>query len=866
MTPELQQKVETLFRSALGLNAADRSTFLDRACRGDLWLRQKVESRLSVHEQESQLHPHPSPEAATEILNTDNESPVGQSIGHYKILSFLGRGGMAEVYLAYDSSLGRKVALKLLPVSFNSNEDRVKRFVREARSASALNHPNVSVIHEIGETEDGRHFIAMEFIEGITVRRKLLEAPISVDEAIDITLQAASALSAAHNAGVVHRDIKPENIMLRPDGYVKVLDFGLAKLTDRYAVASDNDAPTVPAFNTQSSHLIGTVNYLSPEQARRQSVDERTDIWSLGVVLYEMITRRMPFTGETPSHAIVAILGQEPEPLTRHLDKVPAQLHRIVNRVLQKDRNQRYQTAAELHADLQSLKSELSTGEVKFEKPSLTTILKSRWAIAAAAALIFVVAGLYLFLPRTKTNANLVSMSSVAVLPFTNMSDDPNMEYLSDGITDSLINNLSQLPNLKVIGRSSTFHYKGRQIDASVVGKELGVDSVLSGRIVEREGDLSIYVDLESALDKTHIWGAQYNRKVADLLMIQDEISRNITNKLSLRMSGAIEQRIARRSTENVEAYQLYLKGRWYWNKFTKEGKEQAIQCFQQAIKLDPNYALAYVGLADVYVVDTSIPVRESSQKAKAAAERALTLDDSLGEAHATLGVIKSHYETDWAGSEAEFKRALELNPNYATAHHFYGDMFLALGNFDRALEELEKARELDPLSPLINVDVGLVYFYQRDYDRCIEYSKKVSQRFPDFFPAHSNLAWAYTQKKMYREALEEYQQAYKLSNGHSMVEAMMAYTYAVSGNKDQARKILKKLEKRSVQEHIPPMRFAVMHLGLGEKDQVFEWLERAREELDIFMIYVKISPFFDSVRNEPKFQEFLQRVGLASH
>ena len=313
-------------------------------------------------------------------------------------------------------------------------------------------------------------------------------------------------------------------------------------------------------------------------------------------------------------------------------------------------------------------------------------------------------------------------------------------------------------------------------------------------------------------------------------MVIQDEISHKITENLRLRMSGEDERRLARRPTENVDAYQLYLKGRWYWNKFTKEGKDQAINCFQQAIKLDPNYALAYAGLADVYVVDGSVPLRESYQRAKTAAEKALVLDKSLGEAHATLGLIKTHYDIDWAGGEAEFKRAIELSPNYATAHHYYSDLLLARGNFDKAFQELEKARELDPLSPIINADIGTLYFYQRDYDRCIEYSKRVSQQFPDFFAAHANLAWAYTQKKMYREAIAEYREASKLSNGHTFVQATLAYTYAVSGNQAEARKILKDLETRSAHQHISPMRFVVMHLGLGEKEQVFEWLERAKE------------------------------------
>ncbi|MEO8435901.1 MAG: protein kinase [Pyrinomonadaceae bacterium] len=803
---------------------------------------------------------------AAETLVGDQPPLIGRSIGHYKIISLLGKGGMGEVYLAQDTRLGRKVALKLLPIPLSKDKERLRRFEREARSASALNHPNVCVIHEIGETPEGRRFIAMEYINGVTLRQHLSKGALTLEESIDVALQSASALAAAHEAGVVHRDIKPENLMLRQDGYVKVLDFGLAKLTERYSVSSDSEAHTFPDFDTHSGLMIGTISYLSPEQARREEVDERTDLWSLGVVLYEMLTGSLPFTGATPSHAVVAILEREPTPVTESLPGTPSELDWIITKTMRKDRAHRYQTARELEVDLGNLKDTVSRSSLMTQKSYGRARKKSPYALAATVAVLaLVLVGLYLVIGRSKPVPAATSINSVAVLPFENLSGDANMDYLSDGITDSLINDLSQLPSLKVIGRSSTFPYKGQQADAYAVGQQLGVHSVLTGRIVERNGDLSIFVDLEDARDKSHIWGAQYNRKAADLLLIQHEISHNVTEKLRLRLSGEDKQRLAKRDTENVDAYRLYLKGRFFWNKFTREGKEQATQYFQQAINLDPNYALAYAGLADVYVLDSSVPLRESYQRAKAAAEKALVLDNSLGEAHATLGLIKTHYDTDWAGGEAEFKRAIELNPNYATAHHYYGDMFLARGNFEKAQQEMEKAKELDPLSPAINVDIGLVYFYQRDYDRCIEYSKKVSQRFPDFFPARSNLAWAYTQKKMYREAIAEYQQASTLSKGHTMVRAMMAYTYAVWGKKDEARKILKDLENAAKSRHISPMRFVVMHLGLGDKEKVFQWLQRAKEELDIFLVYVRVSPFFDSVRNEPKFQDIIQSLGLAS-
>jgi eukaryotic-like serine/threonine-protein kinase len=866
-SPEFRRQVEAFYHRALKIDPIERSSFLDQTCGVNSSLREEVESLLSAHDLKT-ARPESAPsEVATEILGRKPTTLIGQSIAHYKILSLLGRGGMGEVYLAYDTKLGRNVALKLLPKSLQADEERLRRFEREARSASVLNHPNICVIHEIGETENGRHFITMEHIEGMTLRQRLKQGPIAINDAVDISRQVATALIAAHKAGVVHRDIKPENIMLRPDGFVKVLDFGLAKLTEKYAFPSDSEAATFPAFDTHSENLIGTVFYLSPEQAKRQPIDERTDIWSLGVVLYEMLVGRLPFSGETPSHAIVAILESEPESLTKSLDLVPSSLDGIVRKALQKDRRRRYRNVVELAEDLETVKQELSIGSFEVAKPPRRKV-NSRFVMSAvgAALLVVTVAGvIYLLTRNRKPEAVSASIGSIAVLPFDNPGGDPELEYLSDGMTESLINSLSQLPNLKVTGRSSAFHYKGVKSDTQQVGSELSVQAIMTGRIIEHDGILTIAVDLEDVSDKHQIWGETYNRRSSDLLVIQDELSHKITEKLRLKMTGAEEQRFAKRPTQNVDAYQLYLKGRWYWNKFTKEGRDQAINSFEQAIKLDPNYALAYSGLAEMYVVDGTVPLRESSQKAKQAAETALALDSSLGEAHATLGFIKTHYETDWMAAEAEFKRAIELNPNYATAHHFYADMLMARGNFDRALQELEKARDLDPLSPIINVDFGLVYFYQRDYDRSIEYLKQIAERFPDFFPAREHLGWAYTQKKMYKEAIAEYQKANLLSRGsNTMVNATLAYTYAVSGKKDEARKILRDLESRSTSQHIPPLRFALVNLALGQKNQVFQWLERARTELDLFLVYIRISPFFDSLRNDPKFQDFIQSVGLA--
>ena len=774
---------------------------------------------------------------------------------------------MGEVYLAYDTKLARNVALKLLPKSLSADEDRLRRFAREARSSSALNHPNVCVIHDIGETNDGRHYIAMEYIEGVTLRNRIKQGPVPLDEALRITEQIAAALETAHKAGVIHRDIKPENIMLRPDGYVKVLDFGLAKLTERYNAPSDSEAATFPGVDTASDRLLGTVNYLSPEQARRQPVDERTDVWSLGVVLYEMLCGRMPFQGETVGHAIVAILEQEPEPLVKSLSTLPATLERIVDKALKKRVTERYPGVRDFTSDLQTLKRELSTGSFETAKSKAKRSPSPHAARAVLAILVVLIAGGVIFiLTRNRQPAaepTPKSISSVAVLPFVNSSNDPNVEYLSDGMTESLINNLSQLPNLKVIGRNSAFRYKGVQPDTQTIAKELNVEAILSGRIIERDGNISIYVDLEDARDKHHIWGEQYNRKTSDLLALQLELAQKITQKLRLKMSGAQEQQLADRSTQNVQAYQLYLKGRWFWNKRTAEAMEQATQYYQQAIDLDPDYALAYSGLADVYVINNTNP-RDSYLRAKAATEKALQADHNLGAAHATLGYIKSHYEKDWPGAEAEFKQAISLSPNYATGHHWYGDHLLIQRKYDLARQALKRAAELEPLSPTINTEIGSVDLYARDYDRAIEHFRNMVAAFPDYFPAHLQLAWAFTQKKMYAEALEEYQKALPLSKGNNIVEATTAYTYAVSGKPAEAMKILKELQTQT-KHRVTPIRYAIIYAGLGDKKKALEWLNRAYDDMDILLVYASVYPFFDSIRNDPEFVELMRKMKLAS-
>ena len=626
-------------------------------------------------------------------------------IGRYEIRSKIGEGGMGEVYLAQDTSLDRKVALKILPGEVAANQDRMLRFVQEAKAASALNHPNIITIYEF-EQIDSMHFLATEFIDGETLRAHIRNAPLKLAEVLDVSAQIAGALSAAHDAGIIHRDIKTDNIMLRPDGIVKVLDFGLAKLNERPSNAIDTEAPTRAAVKTDAGIVMGTAMYMSPEQARGMKVDARTDIFSLGVVLYEMVTGRLPFEGPTSSDVLASILSdKEPQPMARYAREVPAELERIVHKALRKDRLERYQTVRDLLLDLKHLKQELeferklersvspksesapqireqtTTGSVApstFGVTGLTTATKTNRRsfviISAAFLMIAATAGVYLYFARARGGA----ISSVAVLPFANTGNDPNMDYLSDGISEALINSLTELQQLRVIARSTVFRYKGKEIDPQTIGRELNVRALLMGRVRESGDNLNIQVDLVDAETGAQLWGHEYERKSSDVLSVKQAIAQDVTERLRLRLSGDEQRQLTKRDTNSAESFGFYLKGRYYWNKRSAEGIRKAIEQFQQAIDRDPNYALGYVGLADCYLQleqYAGVPASEVVPKARAAVDRALQLDDSLSEAHATSAAINQKL-WHWAEAEEEIKRAISLNPNYPTAHHWYAYYF----------------------------------------------------------------------------------------------------------------------------------------------------------------------------------------------
>ena len=810
-------------------------------------------------------------------------------ISHYRILTKLGAGGMGEVYLAEDTKLNRNVALKILLADVAANEDRMRRFVQEAKSASALNHPNIITIYEIDHV-DSVYFIASEFIDGQTLREHMRNEPRKLGEALDLAVQISSALSAAHAAGIIHRDIKPDNIMLRRDGIVKVLDFGLAKLTERSpSELVDLDAPTRAVVKTDPGVVLGTAVYMSPEQARGLPVDERTDIFSLGVVLYEIMAGCLPFDGKNTTEVLAEIISEhEPPPLARYSREVPAELERIVSKALRKDRDERYQTIKDLVLDVRSLKQELEfEKKLAISKKSetftakldqATTIaasttsgirrspnvieLKRRNILIAAVLTLAAVIGVYLYFGRTRRGA----IDSIAVLPLVNAINNPDTEYLSDGISESLINSLSQLPGVKVIASTSSFRYKGKEVDPREVARTLGVEAILTGRVSQRDDNLLINVELIRAEDKTQIWGEQYDRKATDLLSVQREIAREITSNLRLKLSGAEQGLVTKHYTENTEAYQLYLKGRFYLNKRTGDGTRKGIEYFKQALEKDPNYALGYAGLADAYFLLTTFggtAPQESLPKSKEAAKRALELDESLAEAHASLASVLFFYDRNYPESDKEFRRAIELNPNYATAHHWYGVTYLAkMERFDEAISEMKRALELDPFSIIINADLGNTYINARQYEKAIEQLQKTIEMDQSFYFAHWQLGVAYEAIGSLHDASLEYQKARQL-NDDPWVLALLGHLYAVSGKRAEALRTLEELREISKQRYVSAYSFAIVYAGLGDKDQAFQWLEKSLQDREPRINRIKVDTLIDNLHSDPRFAELVRRLGL---
>ena len=832
------------------------------------------------------------------------ESQLANSIlSHYRIVSKIGAGGMGEVYVAEDTRLNRKAALKLLLPEFVANQDRLRRFELEAKAAAALSHPNIAHIYEVGES-DGNHYIAMEFVDGDTLTKKMHSDRPSLTTLLKYLLQVAEGLSKAHGAGIVHRDLKPDNIMVTRDGYAKILDFGLAKLIEPQSssITSEDAATAVMPAQPMSvaGAVMGTVGYMAPEQAQGKPVDQRSDIFSFGCILYEAATGQRAFEGDSAIDTLHKIIYSTPAPVTDINPALPADLQRIIRRCLAKEPEKRYQTIRDAANDLDDLQREIDVDSIggrtippassTGEDSRATQASNSRYntsnsavqqtSTSSAEYLVSqignhkreVAGGLLVLIALTafgywysikRTEGSSEAISSLAVMPFVNASGNADAEYLSEGMTETLISTLSQLPKLNVKARSTVFRYKGKEINPQTVGKELNVQAILNGRVVQRGDQLTLSLELIDVRTENVLWGEQYNRRSTDLVTLQGEIARDVSGKLKTKLSGAEEQRLAKAYTANSEAYQRYLQGRFYWNRRTAENIKRAIEQFKAAADSDSKYALAYAGLADCYVVSPTyagVRASETLPLARTNAMRAIELDASLGEPHAALGMA-NWYEWRMAEAEVEYKRAIELNPNYATAHHWYSRLLRAVGRSNEAWAEIKRAEELDPLSPVIINNIAEQYIERGDLNSAVSECRRLIDLDPTFWSGHQTLGIALTKLERNVEALAEAQKSIDLAKRSNASLAFLGHVLGRTGKRNEAMGLIKELEEKHAKQQADGRDIAVVYAGLSDKDQAFVWLENAFQYHSFFLSGLRLEPLLASLHSDPRWNDLMRRT-----
>lgn len=851
MTPERWGQIEKLFYSAIELEPDKRSAFLDGACAGDDALRYDLQTLLAAHERPETGFEAIKAEVAADLI-TENKTGrmAGMTLGRYHLISPLGAGGMGEVYRAMDTRLEREVAVKILPAHMADNPEAMRRFEREAKAVAALSHPNILSIHDFGNEQDVRYAV-MELLEGETLRSRILRGALSWRKAVGIGIEIAEGLSAAHAKGITHRDLKPENIFLTSDGRTKILDFGLARVKTPVSDENITSASTVAPI-TEPGIVMGTPGYMSPEQVRGAEVEAPGDIFSFGSVLYEMVTGKRPFAERTVADTMAAILRDDPPELSDSGKNIPPDLEQVIIHCLEKNPAERFQSARDLAFALKTI----SGGSGKSKALPALSLLRSRAAVSIAAGLALLLLALALYLAFRPEKS-----VSIVVLPFT---DGVDTEYISDGITESIINNLSQLPQLRVIARTTAFSYKGRSVNPQQIGKELRVHAVITGKASLRGDSLTVLAEMTDVATGAQTWSERYSLKFSDIFAVQEEITRAISETLRLRLTGEQQQRLTRRYTQSAEAYDLFLQGRYHWNKRTDEEIKKGITYFTRAVAKDPNYALAYVGLADSYIWSANLlPPSEAMPTAKAMATKALQINDNLAQAHTSLAAVNLLYEWNWSDAEKDFERAIALNRNYATARQWYAEYLTAVGQHEKAIAEIKQALDLDPRSPVINRDVGWHYYCARQYDQTIEQCQNILKLDPNSAPAHTLLGLAYAKKGMFAEAIVKLQKAVELSPTSSNNLARLGYAYAISGRHDEALQILNKLTALSNETYLWHTYVAAIHGGLGDKEQAFIWLEKAYQDRSGGLIYLKVLPMLDSLRSDPRFRDMMRRVGF---
>lgn len=859
MDPERWRRVEQLYHLAAALDPEGRQAFIVEACEGDTRLQEEVESLLAQTLGTTELMGDVLWSLAKDSLTDPGLCTLvlGQQLGPYRIEAILGTGGMGEVYRARDTRLGRTVAIKLLRRGSSFDAMSRIRFQREARAASALNHVNVCTVYDMGEC-DGQPYLVMEYLEGETLRERLRRGPLPLRELVDLGIQIADALDAAHSHGILHRDIKDTNVFITNHHDAKVLDFGIAKVMARAVVpaAAREDVPTTSlAPVTEIGALIGTVAYMSPEQARGEKLDPRSDLFSLGVLLYEMATGTLPFQGNTPAMIFGAILNAKPLPVRHLRPELPRKLEEVIHLALEKDRERRVESAAELRTALQHVRHELELGPrlPAARRPSRRRkLLLLLTALGLAALAGWATAHLWLpvvFEPKIR---------ALAVLPLQNASGDVQQEYFAEGMTEALINDLSKISALQVI--------RVPRKPARQIARELGVDAIVDGSVTRSGEQVRFSANVIQAATDRPLWAKNYARNLRDILALQNEVAREVASEIKVRVTPRERAAFANAGTVNSNAYEAYLRGRQFFNRQTEPSYRKAIEEFRLSIEESPNYAPAYAGLADSYsnISWWFVPPLDVLDVAKAAATKAVQIDPTLAEGHVSLALITGFVEWDWSSAERELKTAVALNPGLADAHHWYAHWLEAVGRINDGLSELKRAHELDPLSPIFDKDLALAYFYSRDYGQALAQVRKILEVEPGFWRGHMTIGQVYLQKKMFSEAITEFKQARVISGSNALPSAGLAHAYAAYGQGVEARRILKELEDRSKTSYVLPEAIAEIYLSLGENDLALRWLERACVyHAPRFAWLVKRDPNYDHLRSEPRFKLLLAKMRL---